>query len=225
MRFHANHLSETRRRIIHLIKQNGFSSMSKLASSLEISSEAVRQHLLQLEKDGWISRYSENNGIGRPVLNYQLTEAGEHLFKKSYDHLTIEILDTLSSELGRDALKKVLSSMIEDRISKWEPKLKGLNTIERLNALKDFYSNDDSNMEIENKSNSYTLIERNCPFHNVAMERPILCSVTVSVLTHLLGCSIKRVKRLQNGDGCCAFQINLAETVNDNAPLIIIEDE
>ena len=57
--------------------------MNELAYAfLEISSEAVRQHLLQLEKDGWITRFSENNGIGRPVLYYRLTKAGEHLFRK-----------------------------------------------------------------------------------------------------------------------------------------------
>lgn len=225
MSVRTNHLSEPRRRIIRLIKNKESSSMSELAYALEISSEAVRQHLLQLEKDGWITRFSENNGIGRPVLYYRLTKAGEHLFEKNYDHLTIEILDTLLNQLGDDALKKVLSSMIEERISQWEPKLKGLNTEERLSALKDFYTKDDSFMEIENKNNTYSLIERNCPFHNVAIKRPILCSVTVSVLTHLLGCSVKRVKKLQNGDGCCIFQVSLNEPVNETTSRIIIEDD
>jgi DeoR family transcriptional regulator, suf operon transcriptional repressor len=225
MSFRSNHLSEPRRRIIRLIKNKGTSSMNELASFLEISNEAVRQHLLQLEKDGWITRFSENNGIGRPVLHYRLTQAGEHLFEKNYDHLTIEVLDTLLNELGDDALKKVLSTMIEERISQWEPILNGLNTVERLDALKDYYIKDDSFMEIENKNNSYSLIERNCPFHNVALKRPILCSVTVSVLTHLLGCSVIREKKLQNGDGCCTFRVLINEPINDNTSRIIIEDE
>ncbi|MEH7253242.1 winged helix-turn-helix transcriptional regulator [Neobacillus niacini] len=225
MSFRSHHLSEPRRRIIRFLKNNGTSSMNELSSFLEISSEAVRQHLLQLEKDGWITRFSENNGIGRPVLHYRLTPEGEHLFDKNYDHLTIEVLDTLLHELGDDALKKVLSSMIEERISKWESRLQSLNTEERLNALKDFYTEDDSFMEVENENNSYSLIERNCPFHNVALKRPILCSVTVSVLTHLLGCSVIREKKLQNGDGCCTFRVLLNEPVNQNTPRIIIEDQ
>jgi DeoR family transcriptional regulator, suf operon transcriptional repressor len=225
MSFHANHLSEPRRRIIHLIKNNGTLSMSELASFLDISSEAVRQHLLHLEKDGWITRFSENNGIGRPILHYRITKSGEHLFGKSYDCLTIEVLDTLLHQLGEVALRKVLNSMIDERISQWEPKLKGLSTEERLNALKDFYTKDDSFMEIENENNTYSLIERNCPFHNVALQRPILCSVTVSVLTHLFGCSVKRVKKLQNGDGCCTFQLHLNEPINQDTPRMIIEDE
>jgi predicted ArsR family transcriptional regulator len=76
----VNHLSEPRRRIIGLIKNTGTSTISELAGSLDISGEAVRQHLVQLEKEGWVTRFSENNGVGRPLWEYRLTTAGEHLF-------------------------------------------------------------------------------------------------------------------------------------------------
>lgn len=224
MSFQADHLSEPRRRIVHAIKSNGASSMSELASLLDISGEAVRQHLLNLEKDGWIIRIAEKqNGIGRPHIRYRLTTAGEHLFEKNYDHLTIEVLDTLVKNLGENALKDVLAAMIEERVREWEPKLAGLNTIERLNVLKDFYSKDDFYMEVVIKGNKHYLIERNCPFHNVALRRPILCSVTVSVLTKLLGCTVQREQRLQNGDGCCAFLIESNMPVDGTAPCLIIE--
>lgn len=226
MSFQAEHLSEPRRRIIEVIKKNGDSSVSDLSSLLDISGEAVRQHLLNLEKDGWISRFTEKmNEIGRPQIRYRLTIAGEHLFAKNYDHLTIEVLDTLVNRLGKNALNHILSAMIEDRISEWEPKMAGLSIEEKLDVLKDFYLADDLFMEVTQKENAYFLIERNCPFHNVAMKRPVLCSVTVSVLTHLLGCTVKREQRLQNGDGCCAFLVQLHDPVTENTPRIILEDE
>ncbi|WP_223596154.1 helix-turn-helix transcriptional regulator [Neobacillus bataviensis] len=226
MSFQAEHLSEPRQRIIHVIKSNGAASMSEIASVLDITGEGVRQHLLQLERDGWISRFAEKtNGIGRPHIRYRLTTAGEHLFEKNYDHLTIEVLDTMVNHLGETALKQVLSAMIEERVREWEPKLAGLTTLERLNALKDFYMKNDFYMEVVQTGKEYYLIERNCPFHNVALKRPILCSVTVSVLTHLLGCNVNRVQRLQNGDGCCAFHVQINEPVDGDTPLIIIEDE
>ena len=222
--FLAEHLSEPRRRIVHAIKGNGASSMSELASLLDISGEAVRQHLLLLEKDGWISRIAEKqNGIGRPHIRYRLTTAGEHLFEKNYDHLTIEVLDTLVGHLGETALKDVLSAMIEERVREWKPKLAALSLFERLELLKDFYAKNDTYMEVVKKGENYYLIERNCPFHNVALKRPILCSVTVSVLTQLLGCKVHREQRLQNGDGCCAFRVHIEEPVDDHTPSLIIE--
>ncbi|MDR7236909.1 helix-turn-helix transcriptional regulator [Neobacillus drentensis] len=226
MSFQAENLSEPKRRIVCVIKTSGALSMSELASLLDLSGEAVRQHLLHLEKDGWIVRISEkHNGIGRPHIRYQLTTAGEHLFEKNYDHLTIEVLDTLVNHLGINTLKEVLTAMIDERVCEWEPKLHGLSTKERLMVLKDFYAKDDSYMEVVKKGNDYYLIERNCPFHNVALKRPILCSVTVSVLTKLLGCKVQREQRFQNGDGCCAFRIQQNEQVDNNAPCLIIEDQ
>ncbi|MBV7505397.1 hypothetical protein KW850_09035 [Bacillus sp. sid0103] len=226
MSFQADHLSEPRRRIVRAIKTSGASSMSELASYLEMSGEAVRQHLLHLEKDGWIIRIAETrNGIGRPHIRYRLTSAGEHLFEKNYDHLTIEVLDTLVNHLGMNALKEVLTAMIDERVRDWEPKLRGLSTIERLNVLTNYYAKDDFFMEVVKKGKDYYLIERNCPFHNVALRRPILCSVTVSVLTQLLGCKVHREQRLQNGDGCCAFRVHLNEQVDENTTCLIIENE
>lgn len=226
MSFQAEHLSEPRRRIVRAIKTSGASSMSELASLLDLSGEAVRQHLLQLERDGWIIRIAKKQkGIGRPHIRYRLTTAGEHLFDKNYDHLTIEVLDTLVNHLGMDALKEVLSAMIEERVDEWEPKLRGLSTSERLHVLKDFYAKDDFYMEVVKKDKDYYLIERNCPFHNVALKRPILCSVTVSVLSQLLGCKVQRELRLQNGDGCCAFRVHQNEHVKLTTPCLIIEDE
>lgn len=58
------------------------------------------------------------------------------------------------------------------------------------------------------------LVERNCPFRNVAMERPALCSTTVSTLTRLLGVRVERELTFQNGDGCCAFHVHLDQPVD-----------
>lgn len=224
MGFFEEHFSEPRRKIIHVIKRKGSSSTSELASLLDITGEAVRQHLLQLVKDGWISSYSEkSNGMGRPTLRYRLTRAGEHLFDKKYDHLSIEVLDKVVQQFGEKALKQVLSAMIEERIREWRPRLMGLNLMERLEVLKNLYLKEDPYMELVQQGNSIYLIERNCPFQNVAMQRPMLCSVTVSVLTHLLGCTVKREQRFQNGDGCCAFRIFLHEPVDENTPHLIME--
>ena len=51
------------------------------------------------------------------------------------------------------------------------------------------------------------LIERNCPFLDVANRRPALCSVTVNTLSRLLGRRVERVRTFQNGHGRCAFRI------------------
>jgi predicted ArsR family transcriptional regulator len=175
-----------------------------------MTGEAVRQHLLQLIQDKYIQRQTDRLsalGVGRPSLYYSLTVEGEHLFPKSYDGLTVELIDTIMSQLGKEPLKQILSHMTERRVQHWEFRLRGLTLTERVAALKDIYIENDSFIEIERKGEEILLIERNCPFANVAMKHPALCSVTVNVLTRLLGLRVIRKETFQNGDGRCVFSI------------------
>ena len=219
-------LSETRQMILRALKRNGPATIAELASLLEMTREAIRQHLLQLENEGWIGRYlkrDSGNGGGRPSTCYSLTFEGDHLFPKYYDSLTVEVLDTVANQLGPEALTQVLSRMTEARVQEWEKRLQGLNFDERIEALKGIYQEDDSFMELEHSGDRLSLIERNCPFLNVAKRRPVLCSVTVSTLTRLLGYRVIREERFQNGDGRCVFRILLNEPIKEDSIDFILE--
>ena len=135
----------------------------------------------------------------------------------------MELIDTVSSQLGEESLKQVLFSMMENRVQQWEFKLQGLNLNERVAALKGFYMDNDSFIEIEQNGEEILLIERNCPFANVAMKHPTLCSVTVNVLTRLLGLRIVRKETFQNGDGRCVFSILSNQPIDTRPHSFLIE--
>lgn len=220
-------LPETRRSILLVIKREGPRTASELAAELDLSSEGVRQHLMSLEKDGWIVRRSDrgsSSGGGRPSLRYSLTFEGEHLFPKHYDSLTVEVLDTVAEHLGPQALHGILAMMTEVRVREWEPRLRNLNLHEKVQALKTLYKEDDTYMEVEVSPNRLALVERNCPFMNVAKRRPVLCSVTISTLTRLLGVRVVREERFQNGDGRCVFRIYPESPTEVDATDIVVEE-
>lgn len=209
------------------IKQTGSETIASLAAKLKISGEGVRLSLMQLERDGLIERQIKRSspGGGRPAIKVYLTSKGETLFPKQYDALTIEIIDTVTHQLGKDALKKILIMMAETRVREWEGKLSGLSLAERVSSLKDLYGTDDPFMDVEYAGETIRLIERNCPFYDVALERPVLCNVTLSTLTRLLGFRVVREKSFQNGDGCCVFRVKTDEPVDRNLDPFLVEEE
>lgn len=226
MSINLNQFQGPRLEILNYLKQYGPATVADLSSRLQMTGEAVRQHLLLLLQDRYIQRQSERTstaGAGRPSLSYSLTMEGEHLFPKSYDGLTVELIDTVLAQLGEDSLKQVLSSMAESRVQQWEFRLRGLNLFERVVALKDIYMENDSFIEIEQDGEDILLIERNCPFANVAMQRPTLCSVTVNVLTRLLGKQVVRKETFQNGDGRCVFRILSNQPIDTESYSFFIE--
>lgn len=210
-----------------LLKQNGSETISSLGTKLNISGEGVRMHLLQLERDGYVKRNTEKSASkgGRPALKMSLTQKGEMLFPKSYDSLTIEVIDTMAEHLGMNAVKIVLSAMVDARIDEWEHRLGGLSLTEKLAALKDLYISNDIFMDVDYDRETETplLIEHNCPFYDVAMQRPVLCNVTLNTLTKLLGYHVVREKRFQHGDECCVFRVMMDQPMDLTA--FSFEDE
>jgi len=206
----AKSLSVPRREMLAYIKAHASATIAQLAVELGVTDEAARQHVLYLENQGWIlgrTARAEPARVGRPVTWYSLTEAGDHLFPKHYDQLSVTLIDTLVDNCGRDALEHALGAITEAQVREWKPRLEGKSLVERIEMLREFYFEDDPHMSVDRSKGETILVERNCPFQTVAMTRPQLCSTTVSTLTRLLGVRVERRQRFQNGDGKCAFHV------------------
>jgi predicted ArsR family transcriptional regulator len=212
-------LPDSRRAIVLALKERGSATIAQLAPSLALTGEAVRQQLLQLQREGWIEAVVDHGTVrgrtGRPATVYRLTDAGEHLFPKHYDTLSISVIDAVAEELGMDAALRVLARVSNDRVAVLAPQVEGRTLEERLEMLRGWYVADDPYMTHERDGDDYRLIERNCPFYNTAMSRPAFCSVSVNALTRLLGVRVHREEKFQNGDGRCVFRVHVHEPVTD----------
>jgi len=204
-------MADVQSRILAILKQRGEATTQEIAAQLDVTYEAVRQQVKQLEASGLVGRRPEPNpaGVGRPLRYYSLTPAGEHAFPKQYDDLAVSLIDAVGESLGRNALQQVLAALANDEVAAWEQRLAGLSLEARLEALRDYYIDGDPFMTAVGDEESLALVERNCPYLNVALRRPALCSLTVTVLSRLLGYRVTRVRRFQDGDGRCVFRVHL----------------
>ena len=220
-------LSEIRRAILLLIKQEQRATIGELAAQLGVTYEAVRQQIVQMEADGWVAAEAAREDaprVGRPTRVYMLTTAGEHLFPKEYDLLTVDLLDSVTEQMGPGGLRQVLASLTEKRVRAWLPRLEGKSLAERVEALRGIYLENDPFMETAEADGDLLLVERNCPFLSVAMERPALCSVTVASLQRLLGVRVRREERFQAGHGRCVFRAMPGEPLSADHPAFEFEE-
>jgi predicted ArsR family transcriptional regulator len=217
---------DTQQRIVALIKVDGETTMATLAGRLGITYEATRQQVRQLEAAGLVVACRRPNpaGVGRPLCYYGLTPAGDHLFPKSYDELALALIDSVGATLGEAALRQVLAAITEAQVRQWQPQLAGLSLAERLAALRDFYIQNDPFTEAHAQDGDLWLVERNCPFLNVASRRPALCSVTVNSLARLLGYRVSREQRFQEGHGRCLFRVHAGEPLPAGAEFRLEDD-
>ncbi len=225
---HAGAAGDVRGAVLAFLKHRHGGAVADVAAHLRISYEGARQHLKQLENEGLIERRLVRPGraaAGRPVSRYALTPSGDHVFPKYYDQLAVELIDTLVGRLGTPALKQVLGALTDNRVRAWAPRLQGKSLQERVAALQAVYRDGDPYMSVETGRDGIRLIERNCPFLNVASRRPALCSVTVRALERLLGVRVVREERFQSGHGRCAFRVLADEPINLKRYRFTLESE
>ncbi len=197
-------LSESRRRILTLIKERSVASISDVARALAVTHEAARKQMLDLHRGGWLStacaeEEADANTPGRPAAQYCLSRAAENLFPKLYASLTIELLDRFGTE--------ALVGITNDTVRRLRARAEGDALPERLAAAREVYFDGDPYTTIEQRGGDFVVVERNCPFIDVALDHPVVCSTTVSALRRFTGREVLRERRFQDGDGRCEFHV------------------
>lgn len=209
----VNWLPETRAAILTFLKRRRSATIPQLAVQLSLSTEAVRQQLAQMIREGWISERCPETGDGndkvrgRPANEYCLTTAGDDLFPKRYDDLAIALLDQMTSSPGQNELTAILLGLTNSLVDRLMPATNKRSLEETLDRLKAIYVEGDPFTTVERRDNGPVLVETNCPYLAVAMERPAICSTTVSALQRLTGREVIREERFQDNDHRCVFQI------------------
>lgn len=202
-------LPETRRAVMTFLKEQGGATLAEVAEALGVTREAARQQLLQLELAGWVesAQDSASRGrVGRPASVFRLSPDGEALFPKAYDALARAMLDAVTA-LGPEATRALLAGMADQKVEGWEAKLSGMSPAQKARAMKALYLEDDPFIELCADGEDLLLIENNCPYLEVALARPAVCSVSVNVLARALNARVVREERFQDGQRRCVFRI------------------
>lgn len=209
-------VAETKEKILTLLKERGEATTAMLAGWLDVTYEAARQQVRQLEEAGLVQAQQRANpsGTGRPLRYYTLSQAGEQLFPKRYEALAVALIEAVDDALGEESLRRVLAAISNKQVAGWTAQLQDKDLRQRLEALREIYLEDDPYTEVQEGDEGPQLVERNCPYLHTALQRPALCSVTLSTLERLLGRRVSRVKRFQDGDGCCVFQVHVEDVVD-----------
>lgn len=194
----------TRQKILLLLKTRGGLTNDELSKLLHITPMGVRQHLLALEKKGFVSYDTARHGIGRPNFVYKLTGKADTYFPSSYDKLALQILKEVEEKEGRPKV---------DTIFQWrKERLLGINreflgdkksVKEKAYALADVLREGGYLIEFDRNGKGYTLKQYNCPIKSVSSQFPEACKYELQLYRDLLGQGVERTQCLtENGTAC-----------------------
>jgi predicted ArsR family transcriptional regulator len=195
----------TRGRIVTSVR-GGAKTVNDLAEELELTDNAVRAHLLSLERDGLIRQGGLQRGTRKPHFSYELTSEAESLFPKAYDVLLNQLIAALKGCLTPRVLKEVLSevgrslahALAQGRASgSLETRAaRGLTALEALGGA----------ARIETEGEKVFIRGGNCPLAVAVSEHPEVCQLAETLLTEIVGARVhERCDR--TGPPRCSFEV------------------
>ncbi len=198
--------SETKRQLLVLLKRRGQLTLDEAEATLRLTRPTLREHLMQLERDGLARRTVERRGRGRPRLLYRLTSAGEQLFPNRDGVLLGRLLDFLKEAGAEKLLRRFFERYWAERLRAARQRLASAQTPEaRLVALRDFLEEEGFMPEIVVSGQRLELRECNCPFAETVRHTRLPCYLEARFFEQLLGREAVRVAYIPDGSPACSY--------------------
>lgn len=203
----------TRRAIVKMLKHNGPMDALQMATELEVTGMAVRQHLYSLQEEGLVTFTEEPRSMGRPAKMWTLTQEANRLFPDGYADLTISLIDSMKEAFGEEGLDKLLEIRNRKQVTDYRSKAKeSLPLGQRLEAMAESRTAEGYMAEvIANEDGSYSYIEKHCPICEAAKACSNLCKRELEMFQEVLGddVEIERGEHILKGDNRCIYHVRL----------------
>jgi predicted ArsR family transcriptional regulator len=201
-------------RLLARLKTRGPQTAGELGAALGITGEAVRQQLAKLAAEALVEGRAEPRGVGRPAQVWALTEAGNARFPDTHARLTVQLLDSVRTVLGAEALERLIAAREETTRASYAAELESAADLEeRIARLAEIRSREGYMAEWRAEGAGFVLIENHCPICAAAAACPGLCLAELRSFRELLGpgVEIERTEHIVEGQRRCVYRIESVE--------------
>jgi predicted ArsR family transcriptional regulator len=196
----------TRGRVVNLLR-GGVSTVEELAQRLELTDNAVRAHLVTLERDGLVQQSGVRRGARKPHFTYSLTSAAEKLFPKAYDALFNQLLVVLKERLDEQEIETVLrevgSSLAAGAASGHEDDLgsrvqKALKVLAAIGGA----------AEVEQLEDKFVIQSSGCPLAAAVSVHPEVCRLAETLISEIVKAPVQECCDRESNPRC-RFEIKV----------------
>lgn len=201
-------------RLLFHLKTRGPAETLALAGALNISRQAVLQHLERLFADGLVDHADQRRGVGRPRRIWALTAAAQTRFPDTHAQLTLEMLDAVRAEFGEAGVDRMIARR-EAATSR--------TYVEAMATAKDLQARVARLAELRtaegymadwspDPGGGFLLVENHCPICAAAAACQGFCRAELQVFRDALGpgVTVERTDHILAGARRCAYRITAA---------------
>jgi DeoR family transcriptional regulator, suf operon transcriptional repressor len=207
-------MKSTRDRILQTLLHQPRRTINELAEAVGINPISVRHHLTNLQVEGLVTADEERHGVGRPRLVYFLTEDGMEKFPTRYLRLTTRLLTQMKETMPPLVVNKLFSQIADDMASDYTDQVQGLGMEERLDFVKALLAEEGFTVDWEKKGDQYHIHEISCPYYQIGINHPEVCTIDQSLISKMLALPAEKVQCILNGGTHCTYVVQPAQIVS-----------
>ena len=180
----------------------------ELAGRFDVTPNAIRRHLKELEAVGLVTYAREQRGQGAPTFAYRLSQKGDALFPKRYEAALTALLEHLEAIEGRDEVRRFFAQRFRLQADELKTRLERAATLEdRVAVVAASLSAEGFMADWSQGNGQLTIAEHNCAMHAVAEQFPEVCESELVFLRELLGEQVERTMHIVAGCNACEYAI------------------
>lgn len=190
-----------------LLRHKGGLTVDELGTRLQVTRNAIRQHLAALESDGFIEHGESKPTAGRPTQLYVLSQKGRELFPRQYSWLAQLMLESVKQEGGGDALRKRLGVMgvkVANQLRAQHPALR--SRADRVLKLAELMEQLGYNTAGTTVLDPTVISADNCVFHDLALKDPEVCQFDLALLSTFTESRVDHQECMAKGGHVCRFK-------------------
>lgn len=183
--FNERILASTRGRVLALLRRKD-QTVNELADAVELTDNAVRNHLAAMERDGLIEQRGVRRQVGKPAYVYGLTAEGEALFPKVYAAVLTQVLAVLRDRDGEEGERLVLEEVAR-RVASLAALDETLAVRDRVEAAVSFIEELAGPVDLEWRNGQALVRGSGCPLAEVTAVDHRACHVVKALIEELAG--------------------------------------
>lgn len=210
----ATQQPSTKQDILNHLMRQGQATAQALADFLEISPQAIRRHLKDLEEEGLIQHEATQTGMGRPNYVYKLSQTGRNQFPDRYDEFAVSLLTTLAATVDQKQFSDILRKQWEHKALEYRDRVGQGSLQERVANLvairkAEGYMAEWHRLDSDSAGDRYIISEYNCAISQIAESFPSICGHELEMFELALeGCRVERTHwMVDGGEHQCGYLI------------------
>jgi predicted ArsR family transcriptional regulator len=203
-KFGERFFDSSRGRIVTLLRARSM-TVNELTAELGLTDNAVRAHLLSLERDRLVKQAGVQRGTRKPHFAYELTDEAEDLFPKAYDIVLNQLISVLQDRLSSKVLDEVLREVGKSLAASLVPVERGTLESRGQKAVNVLESLGGS-ANIEKEGKQFVIRSRSCPLAAAVTSHPEVCKLAEALVEQIVGAPVQE-KCNREVSPQCRFEI------------------